>query len=187
MRLFALPAALAGIVLASTQPQVAVAPDRHAPASASASPIEGKWVLDIARIPAGERPREVTIDFRESGGGNWVTKVRIVAPDGTEMQSESTAALDGKAVPVSGNMPFVDSVSLRHPAPGTLVMTLSKAGAPVSTRVYAVAKEGRTMTETIVWPGTGSRRSRRRIFPGWSKLSGPEGCGSGGTIARPPD
>lgn len=32
-------------------------------------------------------------------------------------------------------------------------MTLGKNGAPVSTRVYTAAKDGRSMTETIVWAG----------------------------------
>src|SRR3546814_4545582 len=44
-----------------------------------------------------------------------------------------------------------DSVALRQPAPDTLVMTLGKAGARVSTRVYTVAKDLNSMTETIVW------------------------------------
>jgi len=48
-------------------------------------------------------------------------------------------------------MDFIDSVALRQPAPDTLVMTLSKAGARVSTRVYTVAKDLKSMTETIVW------------------------------------
>ncbi|MFN5777986.1 MAG: helix-turn-helix transcriptional regulator, partial [Novosphingobium sp.] len=56
-------------------------------------------------------------------------------------------------VPISGNMDFIDTVALRQPAPNTLVMTLGKNGTPVSTRVYAVAKDQKTMTETIVWAG----------------------------------
>src|SRR3546814_7312832 len=59
--------------------------------------------------------------------------------------------MDGVPVPVTGNMDFIDSVALRQPAPDTLVMTLGKAGARVSTRVYTVAKDLKSMTETIVW------------------------------------
>jgi hypothetical protein len=50
-------------------------------------------------------------------------------------------------------MAFIDSTALRQPAPNTLVMTLGKNGAPVSTRVYTVAKDRKSMTETIVWAG----------------------------------
>ena len=54
---------------------------------------------------------------------------------------------------ISGTMGAIDTVALRQPAPNTLVMTLGKAGVPVSTRVYAVSKNRKSMTETIVWAG----------------------------------
>src|SRR3546814_2289510 len=54
-------------------------------------------------------------------------------------------------LPITGNMDFIDTVALRQPAPDTLVMTRGKAGARVSTRVYTVAKDLKSMTETIVW------------------------------------
>src|SRR3546814_11347536 len=87
--------------------------------------------------------------FRASQDGKWTTRVEIVAPDGSSRHAESTAALDGVPVPVTGNMDFVDTVALRQPAPDTLVMTLGKAGARVSTRVYTVAKHLKSLTETI--------------------------------------
>jgi hypothetical protein len=69
--------------------------------------------------------------------------------------AESTAALDGVAVPVTGSMAGIDSISLRQPDSNTLVMTLGKGGKRVSTRVYTVAAHGLTMTETIVWAAEG--------------------------------
>src|SRR3546814_1292587 len=90
-------------------------------------------------MPENERPQRVTMTFRASQDGKWTTHVEIVAPDGSRRHAESTAALDGVPVPVTGNMDFVDTVALRQPAPDTLVMTLGKAGARVSTRVYTVA------------------------------------------------
>src|SRR3546814_8304124 len=89
--------------------------------------------------------------FRASQDGKWTTRFEIVWPDGFRNHAESTASLDGVPVPVSGKMDFIDSVALRQPAPDTLVMTLGKAGARVSTRVYTVAKDLNSMTETIVW------------------------------------
>lgn len=122
-----------------------------APSEAIApSPLAGRWALDVARIPAEERPKSVTITFAQDGA-KWTTDVQIVAPNGTVLQARSTAAPDGTAVPIFGTMPFIDTASLRQPAPGTLVMTLGKGGVPVSTRVYTVATNGRTMTETIIW------------------------------------
>ena len=39
-----------------------------------------------------------------------------------------------------------------------------KDGAPVSTRVYTAAADGRTMTETIIWPGPTAPGLEMTIF-----------------------
>ena len=115
--------------------------------------LAGRWSLDIMRIPADERPRRVIIEFRQSADRRWTTLVELVGSDGKVQRAESTAAADGIAVPVTGTMPFIDSVSLRQPEANTLVMSLRKDGSPVSTRVYTASADGTTMTETIIWPG----------------------------------
>ncbi len=117
-------------------------------------PLVGSWSLDVSRIPETERPQRVTMTFRVSKDRKWTTLVEIVAADGSSRHAESTAAVDGVPVPVAGNMDFIDTVALRQPAPGTLVMTLGKNGAPMSTRVYTVAKNLKSMTETIIWAGS---------------------------------
>lgn len=127
-------------------------------------PLVGNWSLDISRIPEKERPRAVTMSFRVSKDQKWTTLVEIVAPDGSSRHGESTAALDGVPVPISGNMDFVDTVALRQPAANTLVMTLGKNGMPLSTRVYAVAKDRKSMTETIVWAGRDLPRLETTYF-----------------------
>ena len=128
------------------------------------APIAGVWSLDVDRIPPGERPRRVTITFRTAPGGKWTTVVEMVAADGTTRRAESTAAPDGVPVPVTGTMELIDSGSLRQPAPNTLVMTLGKNGSPVSTRVYTVARDHRSMTETIIWAGGGIPRLETTHF-----------------------
>lgn len=154
MMIIALPvAAAAGLLLTATDP--APQPSPAAAVATATSPLIGRWSLDVAKIPAEERPRAVTIAFSAASGGRWHTVVEIVAPDGSRITAESTAALDGKAVPVSGNMGTIDSVSLRQPQPGTLVMTLGKGGERVATRVYTLAADGTSMTETIVWAAGG--------------------------------
>lgn len=142
-------------LMVATAPSANVAVDTPPPvaADARAIPLVGSWSLDVARIPEAERPQRVTISFRVSPEGKWTTLVEIVAPDGSSQRAESIAALDGVPVPISGNMAFIDTVALRQPAPNTLVMTLGKDGAPFATRVYTVAKDRKTMTETIVWAG----------------------------------
>jgi DNA-binding CsgD family transcriptional regulator len=152
--LLTLPAAAVGLMLAANNPAQLSAPAPMALTAAPRSiPLVGRWALDVERIPAEERPRKVTISFRVSNDQKWTTVVEIAGPDGITRRAESTAALDGIPVRISGNMDFIDTVSLRQPAPNTLVMTLGKNGTPVSTRVYAVAKDQKWMTETIVWAG----------------------------------
>lgn len=162
----ALPIAAAlGLALAGTNssPQ-AQSPQAAEAAVTKSPPLAGRWSLDVMRIPEDERPQRVTIDFKVSPDQKWTTHVEIVGADGSTMRGESTAAADGVAVASTGNMPFIDTVSLRHPAPDTLVMTLGKNGAPVSTRVYTVSKDRKTMTETIIWASSGVPKLETTYF-----------------------
>lgn len=148
----------------AARPQAAPAAAGAGPTSAQASPLLGRWALDVAGVPAGERPRSVTISFAVAPDRRWTTEVEIVNPDGATLHAESMAALDAAPVPVTGNMPFIDSGSLRQPEPGTLVMTLGKDGAPVSTRVYTVSRDRKSMTETIIWAGSAMPRLETNTF-----------------------
>lgn len=153
--LIALPIAALGLAFTSGITSHLADPERAEQASSRAqSPLVGRWSLDVARLPEDERPVAVTITFEPVADGRWHTLVMVETRDGALRKAESTAALDGVAVPVSGSMAEIDSVSLRQPAVNTLVMTLGKDGAPVSTRVYTVAKDRQSMTETIIWPGS---------------------------------
>lgn len=165
--LIAMPLIAAGsLLMAADAPFNAARPlAASSPAGAAhASPLVGRWALDVAGVPAEERPRSVTISFAIAPDQRWTTEVRIVNSDGGTMHAESTAPLDAAPVPVTGNMGFIDSGSLRQPAPGTLVMTLGKDGAPVSTRVYTVSRDRKSMTETIIWAGTAMPKLETNTF-----------------------
>lgn len=162
--LFTLPLAAIGLLIAQQQSPEAAARPPAAAAAAAAAQLSGTWSLDTARIPADERPQAVTIAFSELPDARWHTEVSIRTAGGVALHAESTAALDGVAVPVTGTMANIDAVSLRRPSPGTLVMTLGKDGQRVSTRVYTVAADGRTMTETIVWPAQAMPRMETTYF-----------------------
>ena len=163
--LFILPIAAAGFIVADVPAaDQAATPNADYSAAAKQLPLVGSWSLDTSLIPERERPQRVTMTFRASQGEKWTTLVEIVAPDGSSRHSESTAALDGVPVPITGNMDFIDSVALRQPAPNTLVMTLGKDGTRVSTRVYTVAKDRKSMTETIVWPGDNRQKLETTHF-----------------------
>lgn len=152
--LIAIPVFAVALMVAAvpSTPQPAVS-QAEAVAASKPLPLVGSWSLDVARIPEAERPQRVTMTFRVSPDQKWTTLVEIVTPDGLSTHAESTAAVDGVPVPITGSMDFIDTVALRQPAPNTLVMTLGKNGAPLSTRVYTVAKDRKSMTETIVWAG----------------------------------
>ena len=152
MMLIALPIAAAGLVLAAINGMPSAAPNLPAlKAKAIRSPLAGSWLLNVDRIPAEERPGRVTIGFRETHDGKWMIHVEMVGRDGASRYADSTAAADGVNVPITGTIDFIDSISLRQPGPNTLVMTMGKKGAPISTRVYTVSKDRTTMTETIIW------------------------------------
>lgn len=144
-----LPAAALGLALAAGTASMPEAPETAQ--AAAAMPLAGKWSLDVARLPENERPVSVTITFEPQTDGRIHTLVWIANRDGGTIKAESTAATDGVPVPVGGNFAEIDSVALRQADPDTLVMTLAKGGERFSTRVYTVARDGRSMTETIVW------------------------------------
>ena len=158
------PVAIAAVVMAlSNSPQNEQRSETvHATAS-DQLPLVGKWSLDVSRIPADERPRSVTLDFRLSAD-QWTGKSEIVAPDGSRQHAEATGAADGTPVPVTGNMTFADKVAMRQPAPNTLVLTFTKNGGPVSTRVYTIEEDRESMKETIIWAGNVTPRMVTTYF-----------------------
>lgn len=150
--LTALTVAAAGLAFAAADfSQQDTPPQADQVAAPRQLPLVGTWSLDVMRIPAGERPRSVTMDFRQSGDRQWTTQCDIVGADGSQQHAEATAATDGAPVPIAGNMTFADTVALRQPAPNTLVLTFAKNGVQVSTRVYTVEENRASMKETIVW------------------------------------
>lgn len=120
----------------------------------AASPLLGSWAVDVSRlpIPPAARPKSVTITFSDASGGKWTTRVDIVDASGVASHAVSNAALDGTAAPVKDSIE-ADTVALKLPAPNVLVMDLVKKGVPASTRVYTVAPDGKTLTETAAYAG----------------------------------
>jgi DNA-binding CsgD family transcriptional regulator len=162
--LVALSLAAVGIVVAQVDSAPDARPQTVQLSAAHRLPLVGKWSLDITRLPAEGRPSRVTLDFRVSRDEIWTGQSEIVAPDGSVQHSEAVAAADGVPVPLTGNMQFADMVSLRHPASNTLVLTFTKGGVPVSTRVYTVEDDRKSMKETIVWAGDITPRTVTTYF-----------------------
>jgi DNA-binding CsgD family transcriptional regulator len=158
------PIAIAAIAMAVTNSPQNEQRSEIAQATASDQlPLVGKWSLDVSRIPADERPRSVTLDFRLSAD-QWTGQSEIVAANGSRQHAEATGPADGTPVPVTGNMTFADKVSMRQPAPNTLVLTFTKNGDPVSTRVYTIEEDRKSMKETIIWAGNVTPRMVTTYF-----------------------
>ncbi len=119
-------------------------------APAAPSPLLGNWAVDVARLDRApqDRPKAVTLRFSEAGKGKLAVKVDIAEQGGGTMHAEGVAALDGRATPVKNNFE-ADVFALQMPAPNVLVMMLAKDRSVASTRIYTVAADGRSMTETV--------------------------------------
>jgi hypothetical protein len=122
---------------------------------AASSPLLGSWAVDVSRLPMPPeaRPKSVTITFSDAGGGKWTTNVDILGGDGSERHMSSTYALDGTPSGIQGDTSEADVGAVKVPAPNVMVMQLGKGGIPASTRVYAVAPDGKTMIETAAYIG----------------------------------
>lgn len=122
--------------------------------SPAVSPLEGRWAIDVAKLPmpAEARPKSVIIDFSDMGDGRWSTQVEIVDPNGGKMSALATLPLDGTPGPVSGNY-WANVSAMKMPAPNVLVMQLVDHGNPSSTRIYSVSEDGATLTETKAFFG----------------------------------
>lgn len=142
----------------------AAAPATSASAQ-SASPLLGSWAVDVSRlpIPPEARPKSVTITYSDAGGGKWRTNVDVVRPDGSEDHAAGTNTLDGTPAPVTGNFE-ADTSAARLPEPHVLIMALAQGGIPASTRIYTVAPDGKTMTETAVYFRDGQPVMRTNHF-----------------------
>lgn len=133
--------------------------------AAKASPLIGTWAVDIARLPVPPevRPKSVKIAFQSAAAGGLTMRVDVSDARGNRMFAESTSALDGNAVMVQGNLE-ADTAASTMPLPGVLVMQLARGGASTSTRIYAVAPDGKSMTETATFTAPDGRPALRTNY-----------------------
>ncbi|HTH28042.1 MAG TPA: hypothetical protein VL918_06200 [Sphingobium sp.] len=129
------------------------------------SPLLGSWAVDVSRLPMPPeaRPKRVTITYSDAGGGKWRTDVEVLRQDGSQDRATGTHTLDGTPAPVAGNFE-ADTSAARLPEPNVLIMALAKGGIPASTRIYTVAPDGKTMTETAVYFRDGQPVMRTNHF-----------------------
>lgn len=126
------------------------------------SPLLGTWAVDTSRLtmPPEARPQRVTVTFSPADAGRLSTRVDVVGPDGMRMYAEGVTALDGTPSPVQGNLE-ADTAAATMPTPTVLVMQLSRGHVPGSTRIYTLASDGASMTETAANFGDDGRPAMR--------------------------
>jgi hypothetical protein len=119
----------------------------------SLSPLVGAWMVDVSRLPMAPaaRPRRVRFRFTDSAAGNWTIEVDITDANGLERKSTVTATPDGSSSPVEGDNIEADIAAIKMPQPDVMILVLGKRGSPGSTRIYAVAADGKSMVETATY------------------------------------
>ena len=115
----------------------------------SANPAAGTWKLNVAKSKyvAGTPNKSGTTQIEAAGAGVKVT-VDSVGGDGTKRHWTYTANADGKDVPITGNNPYGDVVSMTRVDANTTRQTYKKAGKVTTTQTSAVSADGKTRTVT---------------------------------------
>jgi hypothetical protein len=91
------------------------------------------------------------------------TRVEVVSSSDTVIYAESVAELNGTPVAVKGDLE-ADTIAAAMPAPGVLIMQLSRGGVPGSTRVYTLSKDRKSMIETAANFGDDGRPFMRTNY-----------------------
>ncbi|MBL8244123.1 MAG: hypothetical protein JNL89_08035 [Rhodanobacteraceae bacterium] len=125
----------------------------------------GRWAVDTTRLPAPPeaRPKQVTISFAAAEPGRLMARVEVIDPAGNQLLAEGVTPLDGTPTPVKSNFEADLSATLM-PTPDVLVMMLGKDGMPASTRIYAVAADGKSMVETVSYFGEDGKPVMRKNY-----------------------
>ena len=144
---------------APTPPSMPTHP-HHAP-----SPLLGSWDVDLTRLPMPPeaRPQRVTIRYSVVDAARWQMDVEIVDNKGNKTHGVSIFPLDGTQVEAAGS-PEADKIAAVLPQPNVLVTSLAKGTAPASTRIYAVAADGKTMVETASYFGADGKSILRTNY-----------------------
>jgi len=120
-----------------------------APAFAKPDPFVGTWILNLAKstFSPGPAPKNQTAVYAAVAGGYRVTATGTNG-DGTPINTDYTAQLDGKDYPVTGNADY-DATSLKRVNARKLEFTRKKAGKVMQTGTIVVSADGKSRTVTV--------------------------------------
>jgi len=108
------------------------------------NPLVGSWKLNAAKSK-GSRFSAGTTTVEAVGTGIKVT-ADLSAADGAKSHWSFTGNYDGKDVPVTGNSPYGDTVSLARVDERTTRFTVKQGGKVTVTQTIVVAPDGKTRT-----------------------------------------
>lgn len=110
----------------------------------------GTWSVDVSKLEPANRPTSVTLQFLEASNDSYLLSVDIVAANGRPVHGGSTIFKPDGTVIAIPNSPEADVATFSMPNRKTLVMAGSLGGHPSHTRIWTLADDGKSMTETIV-------------------------------------
>jgi hypothetical protein len=113
-------------------------------------PFLGSWRLNVAKskYTPGPAPKSVTSTYEAAGKGYKVSVKNEPATGPVQQYSWTSAALDGKDVPLTGNNPNADTVAVKRIDPNTIELVNKKGGKVTTTQRNVVSADGKTRTVT---------------------------------------
>lgn len=109
------------------------------------NPLIGTWKLNVAKSKA---PFKSGTSVIEAAGNGIKFTVDLVGTDGSKSHWGFSAPMDGKDVPVTGDSPYGDTVSVTRVDERTLQIVGKYKGKPTTTHVITVSADGKTRTST---------------------------------------
>ena len=128
---------------------LAVAVLAMAAAAQSKDPFVGTWRLNVAKskYTPGPGPKS-TVATYEAAGQGYKVSVKTEPASGPVQQYSYSTNLDGKDVPMTGNNPNADTVSVKRIDALTLELVNKKGGKVTTTQRNVVSADGKTRTVT---------------------------------------
>jgi hypothetical protein len=115
---------------------------------AADDPNNGTWKINLekSKYNPGPAPQSGTLTIKIENGTETYSAEGMDA-SGKATNGSFTAKTDGTDAPTTGN-PYGDTVSVKHPSPNHLVVTIKKGGKVTMTVHVVVSADGKTRTST---------------------------------------
>jgi hypothetical protein len=110
----------------------------------SSDPLVGTWKINPEKTKGAKSGTTVI----EAAGKGLKWTVDLVGTDGSTSHWSFTADYDGKDVPVTGNSPYGNTVSLTRVDAKTVKLTAKQDGKVTTTSTIVLSADGKTRTTT---------------------------------------